>query len=62
MNACAKAKFDLAIAEACLAARLAINKKWYKGEMDASHEKHIEQVKNRIVNSANAVTEHCGKK
>jgi len=33
-----------------------------KGKMDASHEKHIEQVKNRIVNSADAVTEHCGKK
>jgi len=32
-----------------------------KGKMDASHEKHIEQVKDRIKNSAEAEAIHCGK-
>jgi len=62
MSACAQAKTALAIATACLAARLAINKKWYNGKIDAAHKAQNEQVKDRIKNATNNIAKYCGKK
>ena len=56
MSACASAKLELAIASACLAARVQINKKYYGGKGKVHN---AEQVEKRIKKAVDKISDVC---